>query len=111
MKNAKDRKASKSNYQQLIQELGEQFEDVVYVTIEVGSLGHTIPSDFHGSLKYLCNTSISKQSLGVSMQDLCKTAINCSQFIFSKRKFALWSPPPLAFYHHSKYTAHQYNPP
>ncbi|XP_072048304.1 uncharacterized protein [Amphiura filiformis] len=98
MCNAKDRKANKPNYLTLIQELGEQFDNVQYVTIEVGSLGHTIQSDFHASLKYLCNANVSKQSLRVIMQDVCKTAITCSQSMFSRRKLSVWSSPPLSFF-------------
>ncbi|XP_072023129.1 uncharacterized protein [Amphiura filiformis] len=111
MCNAKDRKANKPNYLTLIQELGEQFDNVQYVTIEVGSLGHTIQSDFHASLKYLCNANVSKQSLRVIMQDVCKTAITCSQSMFSRRKLSVWSSPPLSFYSHGKFTSRVYNPP
>ena len=83
------RKSSKENYQQLLSDIEETNRKASLVTIEIGSLGHSLPTCHKSLRKTLPNIFTSSDTCKL-FDDAARIAISTSYAIFLARKNLHW---------------------
>ena len=89
LKHAQSRKQNKQLYQQLLSDLDSAGKQATLVTIEIGSLGHSLPS-CHKSLVRSLPNIFEKSMVRTLFDNAAKTAISASYVIYLARKNNHW---------------------
>ena len=94
----KERKQQKQHFNSLVSDIlaAGKLSSITYFTLEVGSLGHYLPTDAHHSMELLFPVQHSKWHRNF-LDHLGKIAINCSYHIFNCRKLPTWTCLDLHF--------------
>ena len=89
LKHAQSRKQNKQLYQQLLSDLDSAGKQATLVTIEIGSLGHSLPS-CHKSLVRSLPNIFEKSMVRTLFDNAAKTAISASYVIYLAKKNNHW---------------------